>query len=56
MGSLASLSALTTPATAPRAAEGEVVMQVMLSLAAKIRKWLGLDRHPRGVPRGSSTS
>ena len=31
-------------------------MQVTRSLAAKIRKWLGLDRRPQGVPRGFGAS
>ena len=51
---LPSLSALTAPAIAPRAAESEVLMQVMRNLAAKIRKWLGLDRKPVGEPQGTA--
>jgi hypothetical protein len=31
----------------------EVPMQVMRSLAAKIRKWLGLDKRPVGKPYGT---
>jgi hypothetical protein len=29
-------------------------MKVMRSLAAKIRRWLGLDRKPVGKPQGTA--
>ena len=49
-----SLSALTTLAIAPRAAESEASMQVTRSWAKKIRKWLGLDKKsPDKVPYGA---
>ena len=41
-------------ATAPRAAEVEVVMHVVHSLSARIRTWLGrLRRQPAKVPYGA---
>jgi len=41
-------------ATAPRAAEVEVLMQVTHSLSATIRKWLGrLGRQPANAPYGA---
>ena len=52
-GSVASLTALTALAIAPRAAEERVLMQVMRNLAAKIRKWLGLGKRPAGMPFGT---
>jgi hypothetical protein len=49
-----SLSALTSLAIAPRAAESEASMQVTRSWAKKIRKWLGLDKKsPDKVPYGA---
>ena len=44
--------ALTALAIAPGAAEMRWLMQVMLSLVAKVRKWLGLGKKPDRVPYG----
>jgi hypothetical protein len=49
----ASLSALTALAIAPRAAENEVLMLVMGSWTAKVRKWLGLGKTPVNAPHGN---
>jgi hypothetical protein len=48
----ASLFALTALAIAPGVAETRWLMKAMRSLAAKIRKWLGLGRKPDRVPHG----
>jgi hypothetical protein len=46
---------LTAVAIALRAAEARWLMQVLRSLAGKIRKWLGLDKKPVGTPYGAGS-
>lgn len=48
-------SALTAVAIAPRAAEVRWLMQVLRSLADKIRRWLGLAKRPVRMPYGTGS-